>query len=452
MYPLDKYLDLSSLSKYKEDSITVYIGMDTIMEKFGPLITGGIGMAKGMFSPGMYDPGMDPAMAGTIEKVLDFYFTLVIKIVDIAKNINNLTYGAAVNAEGAEIKSAADVMPDNYVADFVNAAGSGGNIKEYAKYLPDNYMVTMLGNIEPEAVKMLGLGMLDMFADASFFDTADLNAVKKVSSEMYDAMGKRTAAAFNIDFDMGLLEGISGDVTMQNPADIKSMLAEAVKIDLITVYELKDSVVFRNSMREMINGGLVSKLVNNFYRELGMRLSVSMREKVVEKGFEYDIVSYAFDMSEFIKNMSGGDLEDKFQMQLMNEMLSAVMEKFDVYIHYTDNQCFMTMGNPEFLKSIVENNSYTEGNIAESEAFKESLEEIPDDSNYFFQLSIAGLVDLFTSTVSGERLNSLKISDTTGLVMYGRFSDNKMEGTVKYPSNEIAGFVSNIGMLMTLEM
>lgn len=452
-YPLEKHLDLSSLSKYEEKSITAYIGMKTIMLKFGPMISGGLGMAKGMLSPQMYGSEMDPAMAGMVGKLIDFYFALLEKIIDIAKKLDNLTYSVAANAEGVEISSTTEVARDNYVSDFVNASGTDGDIKEYAKYLPDDYMFTMLGNINPEVLKMIGIGMIDMLSDASIVDQADVTGLKKISSDLYDAMGYKTAAAFDMNFNMELFTGMSDMSTIQDPADISSILGEALKINLIAVYELKDTELFRSAMKEMINGGIISGIVNNLYRDLGIKFNISLREKVVENGFEYDIVNYDMDLSGLLEVMAEDSLESKFQMQMISAMLDALMDNFNLYIHYTDNQCFMTMGRedgPGYLKSLVDNNSYIDGSIAESEAFINVLKDVKPDNNYFFQISVVDLVDLIISAASRGAVNSLNITDTTGLVSYGKFADNKMEGKVLYSSKEIAGFVSNMGVFMSL--
>jgi hypothetical protein len=453
-YPLDKNLDLSSLSKYEENSVTMYIGMKTIMEKFGPIIKGTIGMAKGMIGPETYGTAMEPAMAETMGKLVDFYFELVLKIIDIVKNVKNITYCVSVDEEGAEILSTTDVFKDNYVADFISAAGTEGDLKDYTKYLPENYMMTGISNINPEAVKTVSDAVIDMLAVSDLIKEADTAGLKKISENMLDSMGYKSAFAFDMKFDTEMLTGMSTDSTLQDPGDLKSILGDAVQFNLICVYELKDAGLMRDTMRESLNGGLITGVVNDIYRDLGMKISISLREKVVENGFEYDIVSYDLDISGLLESsLSGASLEDKFQMQLMNEMISAMMENFNLYIHYTDNQCFMTMGGegPGFLKSLVGNDSYTNGNISESEAFSSVLENISADSNYFFQISIPSFVNMFVSSVS-EGNAVLDMPNTTGLVSYGKFKDSKMEGIIRYPSNEIAWLVTNMGTFMTLGM
>ena len=115
----------------------------------------------------------------------------------------------------------------------------------------------------------------------------------------------------------------------------------------------------------------------------------------------------------------------------------------------------MAMGNDglELLKSIVKNDSYTGGNMSESDVFKDVLSNVSSDSNYFFQFSVTDFMDMMlASAISEGQVNSLNITDTTGLVGYGRYADNTMEGTIEYSSEEIAGIISNAGILMSLGM
>ena len=454
-YPLSTHLDLSSLSKYEDNSITAFINMKSIMVKFGPMITGGLGMVKSMLGPEMYGADSDPATIALLSKFIDMYFAFIEKFIDIAKYINDLSYSAAVNAMGVQIKSSSSVMEGNYVADFINAAGTNSDIKDYAKYLPDNYMFSGIGNMNPEAMRMLGIGMLDILTEVSIFDEADINELIQASNKLYDAMGSKTAFAMDFKIDMSLLTDMSDLATLQDPADINSILGEAFSFDMIAVYELTDPDLFRNTMEDIVNGGLVSKIINSIYRDLGMKFSASYRDKVVENGFEYDILSYDIDISDFFAGMfDDGSLEAKFQMQMMSMIIDVLMEKFKYYLHFTDTQCFMTMSNDGLglLKSLVDKDSYTGGNMAESAVFKDVFTDIPAVSNYIFQFSVTNLMDLVVSALSGGQINSLNITDTTGLIGYGRFADNTIEGTIEYPAAEIAGFISNMGVLMSLGM
>ncbi len=455
MYPLSAYLDLSSLSKYEDNSVTAYINMKSIMTKYGPMITGGLGMAKSMLGPEMTGMDTNPANAALFSQIIDFYFVLIEKIIDVAKNINDISYSTAVNAKGVQLKSSSSVMEDSYVADFVNKAGADGDIKGYAKYLPDDYMFTVLGNMNPEAAKMVGMGMLDALAELSFIDSADMDELNQMVNNIYDSLGSKTAAAVDFKFNMGLLAGLTDMTSVEeDPASMTALFDDAISFDMIAVYELRDADLFRNTYKDAINGGLITKIINGFYEDIGMKFSLTYRENVAENGFEYDILSYDIYFSQFFESMGDDSPEAKIQMQMAGMFMDVLMEKFNFYLHYKDNQCFMAMGADglELLKSLVENDSYTGGNMSESAVFTDILANVPADSNYFFQFSVTGFMDMLVSTISGGQMNSLNITDTTGLIGYGKFADNAMEGAIEYSSEEIAGLISNAGALMSLGM
>lgn len=394
-FPSNTICDLSQMDTYSDDSLSIYLDIEGLMESFGFDASDIINEIK----------NQDTSGSDLVTGIIEGYLYLFSQMEVLFSNI-------ALDREGIIFQSDlffADKM-ENIIKSFQPADG----IKEWSSYLPEKGFIQGIYSMNPEDRKMITGNVLE-YLFASSENNAVMSELKRNMVMFSDYIG--TGGAFSIDFPPSYAQ--AGGIKKNNPPqkyiDDVSLPFE-IKLNMVT--DLTDSEGFLHEFRKFYSDQSLNSFMDSLYADLDFSFHITMEELNINEISPVFRMTYELQDRKIKSGNNFGEMEP----------VKNFLNNMEFWYHISDDKMYSYIG-PQGLEGLK---ALTDENASE----KDWVRSAPDNANLIWEFSLSELMKHIGKMPGLEELAPFSMI-RFGSTGYSNFNDGSIHSSANLSSESI---------------
>jgi hypothetical protein len=406
-FPPNNISDLSHLEKYSDDSLSIYLNIDGLMNTFDIDTSE---LAEELEYKG--NAGSDIST-----RMVKGYFNLFNQLEVLFSNID-------INRKGITFKS--DLFFGEKIETIINSFQSVNNIKEWSSYLPEEGFFQGIYSMASIDQKIILERILDYLFPSEKNDPI-MAELRKNIGMFSDFLGD--GGAFSIDFIPPITPNTGKKENNLSSKNLKDNdFPFGITINMVA--DLTDPEGYLREFRKYYSDQTINTIMDNLYAELDFSLNVTMEE------INTSIISPVFRLTYQLQEKKTKSQNNSSEM----EPITNFLNNMEFWYYISDERMYSYSG-PMGIEGL-------ENMIFKETPMKEWIRSSPDTANLIWDFSLTRKINNLGGFRGLEQL--LMLSDIS-FKMSG-FSDFKDGGLHSNTNISAADIMSMLRMIMEMEL
>ena len=394
-FPSNNISNLSHMDTYSNDSLSIYLDIEGMMESFGFDASDIIDEIK----------YQDTGESDLATRIIEGYFHVFSQLEVLFSNIT-------LNRKGITFKS--DLFFSDKMETIINSFQSVNNIKEWNSYLPEEGFLQSIYSMNSVDQKIIMEKILDYLFPSSENDPI-MAELKRNMGMFSDYMGN--GGAFSLDF----IPTITQETGIKKNNSSQKNISDAgfpfgIIINMVT--DLTDPEGYLREFRKYYSDQKINDLMDSLYEDLDFSLHITMEELNTNE------ISPVFKITYQLQDRKTKSENSSSEMEPVKNFLNNM----EFWYHISDEKMYSYIGplGIEGLKKLI----FADAPI------KEWVSSSPDNANLIWNFSLSRIIKSLGGIQGLEEL--LLLSDISfGMSGFSGFKDGGMHSSTNIPAEDI---------------
>jgi hypothetical protein len=431
-FPPEKSLDISSLSKYKNGSVSFLVNATGIVAQYGAMLDAGL-------KEGLKE--LESAEGAEAQATDALFQKIGAALIDAVKQTESLDGSLYLSKSGLETYGTMSFLKDKGLAEFAAALAASKGTASFVKYLPLDSLIAVSANMSPKAQKLASDYSTELLGAMPGMTPADLAFSRRNTEQALKLSGEKSAASFDFGMDIARIEALGAEAG-EDPTAIANGVFDAISMKVVMAGSSTDAPAYLNFMATMFQDPSYKAIMSQTASSTGIGIEFVAEDKT-EGDLAYKLMKMKMSVTDAEKLGIGSSAEEK---TIMAAVFDSASNKFPFYMSSRKGVYFMAVGDEglPMLGELVKNDKHPE-NLSKDAAFAAFSRLAGDDGQVLARLStnkLLGLLTTFAGAATGESQSyAMPAESNQGLWMMARARGNSIQTVGFWGAKDISAVV-----------